>query len=261
MQSLFGTFQETFEVRCAVSEQQIKQAQALRYQVYCIENQFEAPDQFPEQFEIDHYDQRSAHSLIYHRDTDILAGTTRLVLPKTSGLAAPFPIEEHCGDNLSWEHPMLRNMPRGSTAEISRFAVSKAFKRRIAEAASPSGLSELAVYEDTKKREHMRRLLPLITLGLFSAVVRMSAEHGISHWYAVMEPTLLRLLTRFGIYFTPVGTPVSYHGQRQPAAGVADDILTRIYLERPDVWEIVTDQGRVWPLNERAIPSTRAATN
>jgi N-acyl amino acid synthase of PEP-CTERM/exosortase system len=63
-----------------------------------------------------------------------------------------------------------------------------------------------------------------------------------------MEPTLLRLLTRFGIHFRKIGPLIDYHGKRQPAIGNVDEVLAGIYAERRDVWETITDYGDVWPL-------------
>jgi N-acyl amino acid synthase of PEP-CTERM/exosortase system len=84
-------------------------------------------------------------------------------------------------------------------------------------------------------------------MGLFKAIVKMSARHGITHWYAVMEPTLLRLLARFGIEFDLIGPLVQYHGWRQPCFAAADQVLAGIHRRRPEVWEFITDAGKLWP--------------
>jgi N-acyl amino acid synthase of PEP-CTERM/exosortase system len=76
----------------------------------------------------------------------------------------------------------------------------------------------------------------------------MSAREGITHWAAVMEPALLRLLTRLGIHFNPLGRLVDHHGRRQPCWADLDVLLRRVYAERPDVWDVITDGGRLWPL-------------
>src|SRR3546814_18883719 len=61
-----------------------------------------------------------------------------------------------------------------------------------------------------------------------------------------MEPTLLRLLSRLGIYFDPIGPLVDYHGRRQPCYIKVSTLLARVARERPDVWEVLTDRGRHW---------------
>jgi N-acyl amino acid synthase of PEP-CTERM/exosortase system len=87
--------------------------------------------------------------------------------------------------------------------------------------------------------------MPHITLTLFKGIVQMSAELGIDEWFAVMEPTLLRLLARFGIHFTPLGPMVEYHGLRQPCHANMESLLRRVHQEKIDVWEIITDNGRL----------------
>jgi N-acyl amino acid synthase of PEP-CTERM/exosortase system len=78
----------------------------------------------------------------------------------------------------------------------------------------------------------------------------MSVREGITHWAAMMEPALLRLLTRLGIHFNPLGPLVDHHGRRQPCWVDLDVMLRRAVDERPDVWNVITDGGRLWPLTE-----------
>src|SRR5206468_2472424 len=53
----------------------------LRYQVYCIENDFENSADFPGGRETDMYDARSQHALLIHRPTSALIGGVRLISP------------------------------------------------------------------------------------------------------------------------------------------------------------------------------------
>ena len=84
-------------------------------------------------------------------------------------------------------------LPFLDTAEISRFALSK--ERR--------GLSTAAT--------------SLSRLALVRGLVQLSQLEGVTHWCAVMERTLLRLLRASGIHFDYMGPLVEYHGLRQPA--------------------------------------------
>jgi len=101
----------------------------------------------------------------------------------------------------------------------------------------------------------LKQLFSEVVLGLFKGVVQMSADHGISHWYAAMESSLSRLLARFGIHFAAMGSEVTYHGCRRPFVGIVDEILAGIYRQRPDVWEMITDSGDIWPLRQERIYS------
>jgi N-acyl amino acid synthase of PEP-CTERM/exosortase system len=79
-----------------------------------------------------------------------------------------------------------------------------------------------------------------LTLLLMREIVRMSRENGVTDWFAVMEPALLRLLARFGIHFNPVGPQVEYHGLRQPCHAKAEELLQRMRGEEYDVWRFVS---------------------
>jgi N-acyl amino acid synthase of PEP-CTERM/exosortase system len=231
---LIDNFNHRFAVVTADTLALQEQAYQLRYQVYCIENSFEDPLEQPLEQEMDEFDARSVHSVIIDRSSHAVTGTVRLILPDPDFLDKSFPIQRVCS------HPLLRNgrlLHTARPAEISRFAVSKEFSRRAADC-HPS-------QRRTDSRTERRAAMPNITLGLMNGIVRMSAEHGITEWFAVMEPTLLRLLARFGIYFSPIGPMVNYHGMRQPCHVIVEKLLDRVHKERIDVWEFITDNGRL----------------
>ena len=245
--ALSDTFNKYFDIKLADTPELLREVYALRQQVYCIENQYE-PLPTDDAGERDDYDSRAKHSIVRHRSLGIAAATVRLVLP-SARLTEPLPIWEHSAANMSAHADLLREIPTASTAEISLFAVSKHFKRRLGEAQSVAGVaSDLATYSADQLMGG--RLIPHITLGLFTAIVRMSAQNDITHWYAVMEPALLRLLSRFGIVFRPIGGIVTYHGERQPCFASVDEILLGIWYKRPDIWALITDNGQAWALPE-----------
>jgi N-acyl amino acid synthase of PEP-CTERM/exosortase system len=139
--------------------------------------------------------------------------------------------------------------PIARTAEISRFSIVKSFRQHTPE----QGV------EATLTPEEWRKLLFHLPLGLIKSCVEMSAREGITHWAAVMEPALLRLLTRLGIHFNPLGPLVNHHGRRQPCWADLDAMLRRVSAERPDVWDVITDGGRLWPLTEAHSGAARRA--
>jgi N-acyl amino acid synthase of PEP-CTERM/exosortase system len=89
------------------------------------------------------------------------------------------------------------------------------------------------------------------------AIVTMAAKARVTHLCAVMEPTLLRMVRMLGINWIPLGPPVEYHGRRQPCYSDLDVLLTGIWVERADVWELITDDGRLWPLNRQLAATLR----
>jgi N-acyl amino acid synthase of PEP-CTERM/exosortase system len=249
MEDLYDVFHRHFTIVRAMNGAMIDIAYRLRYQIYCVENQFEDASEFPDQREYDIYDQRAVHSLIKDNHTNSYSGVVRLILPDEKDCSVPFPIEVHCGKNFFPKCIKKMAFPRHSMAEISRFSISKKYKRRISESKSPLGMSDRAVYTDKRHGNHLHRLIPQIPIGLFTACVKMAADSGITHWYAVMEPSFIRWLKQFGIVFHPIGPIANYHGMRVPCYTEIDEMMSGIYRKRQDVWAVMSGKGRVWPLN------------
>ncbi len=242
---LLAAFNEYFELVHADTDELRRQVYLLRFQVYVLETGFEQEKDCVcidiagngrVCWEEDKFDTRSDHYLVRHRRTGVYAATARLILPDRASLGSPFPIELHCALDQPAGDPAVR----ARLGEISRFAVSKVFKRRIGESGSLAGVAEnVEMYFE----EHERRVLPHISLGLFAAVMRMAHAHGVTHCYAVMEPALLRLLGRFGIIFNRIGADVDYHGNRTPCLGTMDEALPNIRRVAPPVWDLITNRG------------------
>ena len=251
MSNLCEIFNTYFDVVTDTESSVLDEALRLRYQVYCVEHDFEDSSHFKDGRESDNYDCRSVHGIVCHRSSGVTAATVRLVLPDMDNLDALFPIEKNCGDSLRLAPPCFKHVPRQSIAEISRFAVSKNFKRRLGEAESVAGIGP-NIEEYVKQYPRGKRVIPHLILGLFAAIVKLSAEQHITHWYAVMDVSLLRLLTRYGINFIPIGSLVDYHGQRQPCVGRIDDVLAGIWNKRFDIWQLITADGAVWPAPEKS---------
>jgi N-acyl amino acid synthase of PEP-CTERM/exosortase system len=223
-----------FDVVAADSPELRDRAYRLRYQVYCRERGYEDSSAFPDQHETDLYDGRAVHSVIISRYDDSVLGTVRLVLPDASKPEASFPMQDLC------RHSRLSRTLRRSlstTAEISRFAISKAARKL------PAGTAGTAKGRVRQSDEKAGIAQPSIVLGLMRAIFRMSRAQGITEWLAVMEPSLLRHLSRFAIYFQPVGPLVEYHGLRQPSQANLHILLARMRKERPDVWAYITYEG------------------
>lgn len=236
-------FYSAFELELAKTEREIDEVFALRYQVYCIDRPFEDPNAFPDKRERDSFDTRAVHGLIRHKHTREAIATVRLILSRPEVGEGQFPMEVPCMSAFdSKARHALFSCQRGQVAELSRFAVSRNFRRRLGESESPSGASDRINYEDPEAEG--QRTMPYITLGLFAVIVRLSHEYNVGHWLAVMEPSLLRLLRRFGIGFCHVGQLVEYHGRRKPVFTDMPTLLEGIRRDRPDVWAFITDSGR-----------------
>ena len=249
MSELYSTFHNHFEVVSADTIGLMETAFRIRYQVYCVARSFEDPMAFPDQMETDEYDMHSAHSLVRCKTSGQYMGLVRLILPDPVDMNKPLPMEKFCQSGMEASGIKLSSIPRESLAEISRFSISSELKRQCSRKPAVSVVDAENKQEDTALDT---QIIPHMTLGLFAGIVRMSAQNNITHWLSVMEPTLFRFLSRYGIYFQKTGPVVDYHGRRQPAIANIDSVLSGIYAHRKDVWEIITDYGNVWPLSKSA---------
>ena len=233
--TLLERFDLYFETMIADTPALLQQAHAIRFRVYCLETQFEDAMAFPDGLERDAFDGHSAHGLLIHRTSAQAMGTVRLVLPLPDTPQKSFAVQAVS------QHPSLRDgtaFPLASTAEVSRFCISRSFRRRATDTLYAEGDAEPANPSD-------RRSGPLMRLGLIQALIRMSAKHGITHWCAVVEPTLLRMLDAMAIRFSPIGPLVDHHGMRQPCSCDVAEVLRAVKLERPTFWEVLTCGGTI----------------
>jgi len=198
----------------------LREAQQLRYQVYCVEREFLTGQNGIER---DDYDDFASHVVVRWRQTGEVVGTVRLVLPKSPAGGDDFPIQHVCKPTL------VRGLPVATTGEVSRFALAKLLTKQM--------------------RCMSTTTASLLRLALIQGAVRLSAEAGHTHWLAVMEPTLLRLLRATGLHFVPLGPAVNYHGLRQPAVAELVPTLARLANEQPVVWDFVTRSGTYYPVS------------
>ena len=221
-ETLLDRFNRQFRVVPADTPELVQKAPEIRYQVYCVERRFENPASHPDRREKDHFDAHSVHSLLIHRSSGQAVGTVRLVLPRPEALGESFAIQRVT------DRSVLMPLPLHATAEVSRFSISKQWR----DVGEP--LDEYAI-------SAQKWTSSLMSLGLIQTLVRMSARHGITHWCALMEPKLLRMLAAMAIHFKPLGARVEYHGVRQPCYCHVGSVLERVKQDRPMFFQILTD--------------------
>lgn len=197
-------------VRIADTPELVRDAHSLRYQVYCLERGYK-PGQ--DGLEVDAYDAHSEHVVLQQAACGTVIGTARLILPRATKPQSSFPMQDVC------TRERFATLPFHCTAEVSRFAVSK--ERR--------GLSTAAT--------------SLSRLVLVRGLVQLSYDQGVTHWCAVMERTLLRLLRASSIHFQDMGPAVEYYGLRQPSFCNLSNMLGRMVREQPEIWDFVTNGG------------------
>lgn len=229
----------------------LRDSYGLRYEVYCHEQQFLAPEDYPSRLEIDSYDDHAIHVGAINRE-GLLVGTLRLVLPSARG----FPLLEHC--ELFGEYKYLAdpaNPARTSAVEISRLAVSKSYRRR-----ANDGLYGLAETEDKMTHQQRdgeaprRRNRPELVLGLYRTMYQYSKRQGMTHWLAAMEKTLLRLLHRYQFGFKPIGPEVDYYGLVTPYLAEIAQLEEGLRQRCPELFAqfaqgLATESPLIYPKN------------
>ncbi len=225
---LVDLFHHHFEVVEATTEELKLKAFQLRYQVYCVENAYEPKNAAG--LERDVYDGHSHHGLLIHRASGSVAGGVRLVRNRPNDHLRSFPLQELTEDPTFADR---RRFPLAHTAEVSRFAISRDFRRRFSDTA----------YGDNAPGRPV--VMQHITLGLMRAIMEISRTHDITDWLAVMEPALLRLLQRVGIFYAPIGGLVEHHGLRQPCAANIEEMVRTSREHNLDCYEVMTDSGRL----------------
>jgi N-acyl amino acid synthase of PEP-CTERM/exosortase system len=213
---LTALFDQYFLVAPADTPRRLDDAYRLRYQVYCVENAFENPAEHPDLRERDKWDAHSRHAVLIYRVSGDVVGSVRVILPVFEGEFKPLPIHSLLA---APERRELERYEASTLGEVSRYAVSKQFRRRAGEQVYPD------VNLDWPSGADARRLAPHISLGLIRAVAQLADQHHVAVLCAAMAPALLRLLERFGLAFSPLGPPIEYHGLRQPCLARVDDLM------------------------------------
>ncbi|MCC6915767.1 PEP-CTERM/exosortase system-associated acyltransferase [Nitrosomonas sp.] len=242
MNDIEAAFHQYFEIVNADTPELLKTVFDLRYRILCVHNTF--PDfggsKFPDGLEKDEYDRRSVHILLRHKPTGTYIGTTRLILPNQKDLTDKFPTEHN---TRFYPDFALDPAIRKHTAEISRFAILSDFFKRKDE----HGI--LSQSDEVRSEMQDRRRFPHPMLALVVGIAQLCARHNIYHLISSMEPALNRLLGFYGLQLNPIGPSADYHGIRTPCYVYLLDVLDRMYQEHRLIWELVTDHGKIWPMN------------
>ena len=162
----------------------MQRAFELRYQVYCEECHFLPASDYPQRRESDDFDTHSAHFCAFNL-RDELVGYVRLVRSNDRG---GFPFQQHSGELLQG----MALAPAPASAEISRLMLRQDYRRRRGDTLVGVTVEPEQDEAVPERRDHS----PKILLGLYRQMYSYSLENGIRFWYAAMERSLDRVLTR-----------------------------------------------------------------
>ncbi len=184
---------------------------SLRYQVYCEERGFEAPEDHPDGLERDAYDEAAVHFAAIDRLTSRVIGTVRLVLHSEKN----FP-----GEQLFDLETIAAELCREQVGEVSRLALAKRYCREVRQ----------CLQRGSEAGE--------IVGGLFRCMALESGRLGLTHLCAVMSRGLPVLLAKNQINFERIGPEQTYHGLRAPYFGAIDKIVSG----NPDLYDLYKEQ-------------------
>jgi len=229
--TIIDNFNDYFEILPAISDELKIEVYKLRYQIYCIENDFLNSEDYPDNLEFDNFDRHSIHYLIRHRKSGDFVATTRLILPDANNPEKFFPLELNCKiDNIA----VMQSIERKHLGEVSRLCVSKAFKKRKNEAQSLAPLgSECSLYFTPEEQ----RSFPIICLALIACSIKAGYDNGLHYSFAATDSPLLHFISALGINAIEIGPMTNYHGNRWPVLIKAKD-FNIAQMKKAGIFEI-----------------------
>lgn len=208
---LMKQFMREFSFKIATTQEDKEKALSLRHDVFIKELGYKMTDIENTELESDEYDASSVHCILIHKGSGRTAGCFRIVTTRTPGQDgfSKLPVEEHGNEGIS--HPNLHPsmFPREHVCEASRLAISKCFRHSSSQDDSHNSTPEPVVEPKGSEDTY-----PLILVSLFLAAYSLAEILGNRHLYAMMSPTLPRLLRKSGFDFVRLGDTIEFHGKR-----------------------------------------------
>lgn len=213
-------FDKSYEVILADTAEARRIHYQLRYQVYCLEEGFEAHDDFPDRMERDKWDDNSVHFIVRSKQSMEWIAAMRLVLPQQESL----PLETLCSIDS-------RVMPFSygeNVAEVSRICIKDSFRRKYKSLACDVDSFAQTDADDIEKARQQRYKKSEIMIGLLRAASVYSREHNISNWFFLTTPALARLINQMNIQLIKVGSACIHRGKRFPFMANLKESETRL---------------------------------
>lgn len=208
---LLERFMQEFKFKLCATLEEKEKVYHLRHNIYCEELQYEEPSDPIKKLEYDIHDQNSIHCLIEHNRTGIIAGCVRVVIPnhQCPQPLNQLPLQSYGGKSLT--HPELHpdKLKKDSYYEISRLAVNRLFRSK---ARNNNIITE--IFNDIEFTSEEKKLFPILSSSLFITGYALGRSLGKTQVFAMMEPSLPRLLSLTGFHFTKVGETIDFHGRR-----------------------------------------------
>lgn len=237
-------FKFSHELKQPEVSAQLREIFKLRYEIYCLEFHYLAPEAFKNGLETDEYDACSTHFSAFSLDNTLI-GSVRLVQPEPDQI---YPFEQHCS---VFKRELMP--PRAQAGEVSRLVVKKTYRRRYGDSKEGADQAFLdpgahPVIQPHSALHHREGHSPLLQLGLYREMYRYSRQQGIQYWYAAMEKTLARSLEKMGFFFIPIGPETDYYGPVTPFIVSLSEANQRLHRDNPFLAAWFNDEPIALPI-------------
>lgn len=240
--SLSQYFDHYFMPEIATNSTLCQEAYRIRYQVYCLDLNYEPTENFPDRMEIDDYDSHSIHCLIKYKPANVYVGCVRIILPNIDCPQLPFPVEKTCRNSMEIT---LDSSTRLKYCEVSRLSIIPAFRRRTGEREFPASLNPSVSNNTNSLIEYERRVYPLILpLSLYLAAFGMGVAAGHTQTLTLMEPRLMRHLKMSGFPSRQIGKVVDFHGKRAPFRLCSQEVIQSLPTDSRELYDNIYTQIR-----------------
>jgi len=206
MTAFITLYESLFEVKIANTPQDIEALERIRYQVYVNERHWEPENH--RQRERDKYDNQAVHVLMTFKPEGVPLGTARIILPNERNLHHSYPVQGVCHHPIFLDRYWVKQHP-----EFSRFAIAKNAREYCL---SHPIITEKINALKLDERSTRFQLAMGMSFGLISKITSVLRARQLEGTCAVLEKSLVRLLTKGGLNITELGQPVEHHGLRQP---------------------------------------------
>lgn len=241
-QTLFNLFYKLFDVVHADTPELRDEAHKIRYQVFCLENDgYENPEQHPDGMERDPFDKNAEHAILMFKPENRAIGTVRVIKPDHEAWADSFPLQKLCDSPYLHNERDVRN-----SCETSRFCISSELRSLVKDQLRrrSDGISATALVLEDYEMPFINVAMSMAPIGLMRGMCEIIMRNNALDYFAVMEPMHLEnCLSKRGVLYEQIGEPMNYHGIRVPFRGNILQSYENMYLDRHDVWKVLTFDG------------------
>lgn len=220
-QGIVDYYKQYFYTTSANTDELKDQAYRLRNKTY---NSY-----YGIELEKDEFDDYSRHCLLFHKESKLLIGCSRLI-PYLEYSEINLPIQLYCEDAIKIACDSANVLNPKFLGELSRFTLSPDFRRRNLNQKNSEGVE--------RRQVNQHFLLTCLTL----ASINLLFEHKIELALALMEDRLAVVLKKTGVSLEKIGEPINLYGKRTPFIINPDASYLNFSPEHQALFKIIQEE-------------------